>query len=338
MDKILALYDSDSVYATRFMEYFSREEMEDFEIVTFTCTDHIVRYMLTHCIYVLLFGDKVEIDAIPINKINHVYHLIENQAKDKESQFPTIIKYQSVKQIMKRVLSDLSERGENVYNQDPNHITVQTLFAPHPQLETISYAWSLSAMNSEQKNTLFVLFDLFPIPLLSPISNMPCLSDLIYYLKEKNNVPAKLQSLVKEFSSTGMNNSINYLSGIYHCSDLLSLTKEDVRNLVELLKTKTGYHSIIFYLGFASEAMMELMNLSDFVSVLTVDSVYESELIREWKEQMNRIEIPYHPDQYEVIVLQEDDFPKLPVSFFELSQSLAWESALHSLNSHEARR
>ncbi len=335
MNKILALYDSDVVYVTRFMEYFSKSEILEFNIVVFTSINTMKQYADSHSIEVLLFGDNVTLEDLVTEHIRYIFRLTDHQPPEGENQYQGILKYQSVKQILMQVLTIISQKEEHPQTQKSGETTILTIVTSIPQLETLSFAWAFSAMRSEQSKTLFTLFDLIPIPFLSHINHQNNnLSDLIYYLKEGNNITSRFHSLEQSFQLMNMNQSIHYLSGIHHCSDLLSLSKEDIRTLFESIRNNTNYETAIFYVSFASEAMMEVLNLSDTVLVLSLDSDYECACLNEWKSQMDRIGLSHQSDKYQFITIhKEDGSSKLPITIQELSQRYEWERAREYLNS-----
>ena len=337
MEKTLALFDSDAIYATRFMEYFSKEEIPEFDIITFTSPDNITQYMASHIIDVLLIGDNINLEGVPIEQIRHLYQLTDTHQSDSNNIYPTILKYQSAKAILKRVLSDQSVENERSVIHNASQTAILTIVTPIPHLETLSFSWALTTLMSEQSNLLFTLFDLFPIPYLTPNNNNQKLSDLIYYLKENSNLSVKLQALVQTLHLAGMNKAVDYLSGIYHSSDLLSLNKEDINNLVGALRTGMNYTTVVFYVNFATEAMMELMKLSDSVMVVSFDSAYERALLNEWNAQMERIGLSVHSDQYHFVTLNHEE-GSIPTTLQELKQSMAWESATQCLNIYEIGR
>ena len=295
MDKILALYDSDTVYVTRFIEYFSKTRMPDYQIIAFTSSESLKAYLSTNMIDVLLLGDKHELEPAVQNKINAIYQLVEYPTTSKE-------------------------------DHPPNQTNIISLFVPSPGFESLSFAWSLNAMLSNEKS-LFILFDLFSISLLSPTNINRDLSDLIYFLKEKSRVKIDVLSFIKEIKSVGYEDTLKYISGIYHASDLLALSKEDMNELIKIMKATTDYQNIIFYISFMSEAMMELLDLSNSIAVLTTNQRYEQELIREWKEQMLRSGFSVDMARYQLVSLSKEEYRAIPISLYELTQSNAWKSA-----------
>lgn len=326
MDKILALYDSDTVYVTRFIEYFSKTRMPDYQIIAFTSSESLKAYLSTNMIDVLLLGDKHELEPAVQNKINAIYQLVEYPTTSKEDNPPSIHKYQSAKQMIHNVISDLSKKKTGQEDHPPNQTNIISLFVPSPGFESLSFAWSLNAMLSNEKS-LFILFDLFSISLLSPTNINRDLSDLIYFLKEKSRVKIDVLSFIKEIKSVGYEDTLKYISGIYHASDLLALSKEDMNELIKIMKATTDYQNIIFYISFMSEAMMELLDLSNSIAVLTTNQRYEQELIREWKEQMLRSGFSVDMARYQLVSLSKEEYRAIPISLYELTQSNAWKSA-----------
>lgn len=328
MDKIFALFDSDVFYATRFMEYFTRNEIPGFEVVVFSQLDSIQSYISEHVIEVLLLGEQVNLEETALENIRQVYQLSDGKYQEADERFPSILKYQSVKEVINKVLSDYTHTRSNINHPDPSHKTILSIYAPLSQLETLSFAWSLNTIMSERNKVLFVLLDLYPIKILSmQNSNNQNLSDFIYYLKENTNIADNLRLLVQNFTWTG-GSSISYLSGIHHSSDLLSLSREDIQHFTEELRRNSQYDSVIIYTNYASDAIMELMNLSDSVCITSLDTAYERAVVQEWDRQMERVGISTRNEKYKFVTLrQEDSRKRLPLTIEELIQSQSWESA-----------
>lgn len=329
MDKVLALYDTDVTYATRFMEYFTKAELPGVEIITFTTLDNLEKYLRSHTIEVLILGEGINIDDGLIDHIHHIFQLADKNNIDNKEKYTSILKYQSVKDILKHVLSKLPEVGYPPNVTSSNQKTIYTIYSPYPQLETLSFSWSLSSIMSEQNEVLLVLFDLYPILLLSPMNNQnKNLSDFIYFLKDKTSISNKIDSLIQVFRPNNSNHDVSYISGIYHNSDLLSLTEEDINLLIDTIKSYTRYSKIIFHVGFTSQSMLEIMRNSDKIMITSSDSPYDRAVFKEWEDQLDRIGITYREDKFKLITLQkETDLTNLPMTISDLTQSLAWESA-----------
>jgi hypothetical protein len=311
------------------MEYFTKAELPGVEIVTFTTIDNLEKYLLSHKIDVLLLGEGINIDDGLIDHIHHLYQLTDKIDKDNNEKYTSILKYQSVKDILKHSLSELLEVGNLPNETSSNQKTIYTIYSPNPQFETLSFSWSLSSIMSEQNEVLLVLFDLFPVLSLSPLINQnKNLSDFIYYLKDKTSLADKMDSLIQVFHPNNSNHAVSYLSGIYHNSDLLSLTEDDINLLIDTIKSNTQYSKIIFHIGFTSQSMQEIMRRSDKLIITTGESPFDRAVLKEWEDQLDRIGLTYREDKTKLITLhKETDITNLPMTVSDLTHSLAWESA-----------
>ena len=153
------------------------------------------------------------------------------------------------------------------------------------------------------------------------------LMEFIYFLKENTNIIMKMKSLLS------YNENLSYLSRIIHGSDILSLNKEDIKRWVEELRSHTDYHTVVFCIGCYTEAMIELMNLSDTVLVAATESPYEKAVLKEWEQQMKRIGIATSDEKYQYLRLSNDTIMEpVPVSFGDLARSSSWLYAQQYLN------
>ncbi|HWT26484.1 MAG TPA: hypothetical protein VN131_00960, partial [Mobilitalea sp.] len=90
MDKVLAIFDSDSIYATRFMEYLKKRKDFDFDVIVFTRKDSLEEYLKNHRIELLLLGEGIDSGELAKDNIKYLYRLSERPVKDKGSEYPLI--------------------------------------------------------------------------------------------------------------------------------------------------------------------------------------------------------------------------------------------------------
>ncbi|MDF2943155.1 MAG: hypothetical protein K0S01_2013 [Herbinix sp.] len=330
MEKIFAIYDSDLIYATRFMEYFKKKKEFNFEISAFTKKESLEEFLQFHQIEILLLGEQASPDDLPIEKIKYIYQFTDDPNEEKRIDQPLIFKYQSVEVIMAEVFNNYIKR-ENVSQLKSNSKTTKiiSIYSPISGIEKLAFAWSLSILLSEQKKVLFVPMDLLPVQLLSFVNNTnQFLSEFIYYLKENSNIIIKMRSLL---SYSG---NLSYLVGLAHGFDLLALNNGDIRRWGDELKINTDYQTIIFYIGGYTEAMVELVNISDSVIIPKIETNYESMMLQEWDRQMEQIGVDTNHDKFQNIQIQEEDrLGKENITLQELTNSLTWSIAKKYINS-----
>ncbi|MBC7884458.1 MAG: hypothetical protein H7X99_03240 [Saprospiraceae bacterium] len=333
MEKILAIYDSDVIYATRFMEYFKKKKDFNFEISAFTRKDSLKEFLLLHRIEILLIGNEIILEEISSENIKYNYQLVEDIRNERAIEQACIFKYQSAQAVMAEVIADyVKKENETQVNYNPTGVEIISVFSPILNAAKLSFAWSISTLLSESKKVLFVPLDLLPIQLLSSVdSTSQSLSEFIYYLKENPNIIMKMKSLL------AYDGNLSYLTGLTHGFDLLSLIKEDICKWIEELKTHTDYQTVVFYLGYYADPIIELMNQSDSVFILSAGSQYEKMVLKEWEHQMDRIGFDTKKDKFLRIQVEEEDV-QAPFTIQELKNSSTWATALRFIKKEEGGR
>jgi hypothetical protein len=288
MEKILAIFDSDITYASRFMEYFQRRRDFNFEISAFSKRDSLEEFVKQHNIEILLFGEGINPQEIPKDHIKYIYGITQYPVKENNSEYPCIYKYQPAGSIMSQVILDYN-RNENIqdYFLGTGEGKIITVFAPIPEVSKWLFSWSLSLQLSEKNKVLFIPLDSLPAPeLYTEEGAHHGLSEFIYYLKENNpNLMSKMKALLRN------SNRLDYLSGLSQGMDLFSLNNEEVGKWLEELKSHTEYEVIVFYISHYSYSLREFLKKSATIFAVLSDTPYERAVIKEWERQMEFIDL-----------------------------------------------
>lgn len=302
MEKLLAVFDTDILYASRLMEYFKRSDWDYFEILLFTKKESLIDFLKYQNIEVLLYGGESFPGDLPENSIKHVFWLTndKNLTSDKQE---IIFKFQSAGKIASDIISHYT-RLENISHKTVyDDVQFISIFAPLPGVEKLSYAWSLAKKLSNNKKTLFVSLDLLPTTYLIKDENTgQSMSELLYYLKENNS------NLITEFDSyINYSERLSYISRPSHGFDLLSLSTEDISRLLEEIRKHKEYECVIFYLGIYTEASMYILGHSHEICIATCDIPYEEYVIREWERQVELTGMKIEQLKYHRIILPTVD-------------------------------
>lgn len=329
MKKILAIYDSDVFYATRFMEYFRNKSDFEFEISAFTLQDSLLTYLKHRRVEILVLGKPVPIEGTAKDNIRYIYQLSEERIPVQNEEHPTIFRYQRAQSVMDELMADYMKRNDEI-EVGVNHkaMDIITVFSPKAGIEELSYAWSGAFLLSKRKKVLFIPLELIPAHSLSFLeASKQNLSEFIYYLKEKTEIIAKMKSLLS------YHGNLSFLSGSEHGFDLLALNREDIRKWISELRHHSDYQMVIFFIDHYNDAAVELMHLSNSVMITTDQSAYQNRVLKEWEGQMQRLGYPMEPDKYRRIILQKEPAASAGYgSLQELTYSLAWYSASQYLN------
>ncbi len=329
MKKMMAVYDSDVFYVTRFMEYFKNKSDFDFELSAFTLQESLLSYLLQHRVEILLLAAPVLLEEAVRDNVGYIYELSGSHNKTMDKEQPVIFKYQSAQAVMDELKTDYIRRLKvRSFEGNPSTMELITIFSPKAAMEELSYAWSTAFLLARNRKTLFVPLEVLPAHSLSFIdTSMQKLSEFIYYLKENPNITGRMNSLLN------YHGTLCYLAGIGHGFDLLSLNREDIHKWVSELRLHTDFQTVVFYLDYYDTAGAELMKLSDRILLPSHQTSYYNRVLKEWEEQMERLGNPVEESRYHLIDLnRESDSMQAYRSLQELTQSTAWTSAMQYLN------
>lgn len=287
MDKLLAIFDTNSLYASRLMEYLKKSDLEGFDILLFTKKESLADFIKYQEVDILLLGGDRLFEEIPKESIKYIFWLSEDKGymKDKHD---TIYKYQSAANITSEILSLYTRLEDENHNSLYGDVRFVVVYPPVPGIEKISYAWSLAKKLSKTRKVLFIAFDIFPTSCISRHEDMgQSMSELLYYLKEsKSDYMDRLKSYIS------YSEKLSYLSGPAHGFDLLSLGNEDIIRFMEDLREHADYEIIIFYLGIYTEGSMEILSRCNEICIATCSLPYEELVVSEWERQMELIGMP----------------------------------------------
>lgn len=287
LEKLLAVFDTDMLYASRLMEYFKKSDWEDFEILLFTKKESLSDFLTYQQVDILLYGGDELLEELPKENIKYVFWLTTDmkQINDKEE---IIYKYQAAGNIASDILSRYTRLEDSNQNNAISNVRFISVFSPVPGEGKVSYAWSMAKELSKRRKVLFIAFELLPTDII-PRKEDPgqSMSELLYYLKESNS-----DYIDKLKSYLNYSEKLSYLTGLAHGFDLLSLSKEDMGRFMEDIKKHLDYESVIFYHGIYTEASMEALSRSNEICLVTCDLPYEELVVKEWERQMQLIGVP----------------------------------------------
>ncbi|HHT97774.1 MAG TPA: hypothetical protein GXZ90_07760 [Clostridiales bacterium] len=279
----LAICDSDIEYSTRLMNYLKRNQSMNLDISIFTKTNSLEEFLHIrqdeHC--VILINENMMSE----NGILEMYKntLILTEVQDKVNHGDEyLFKYQNVSNILNSILS-LHMNGASKYQKkfSGDKKRILTIFDMNNDLIKLKLSWLISRNLSQYKKTLFIILDIFNTSINNnDISNFN-LSELIYYSKDTSNLEGKLLNLLE------VENHLEYISGITHPFDILSLEKENIMAIINEIKTRTDFEYIVFYSNVFTSAINDIMNISEDICIPIIESNYENAILMEWDRQYN---------------------------------------------------
>ncbi len=287
MEKLLAVFDTDFLYASRLMEYLKKTDRDIFEVLLFTKRESLVDFLKYQSVDILLYGEEALFEELPKENIKYLF-LLSADKKHVKNKLEIIYKYQAAGRIASDILSCYTRLEDNNQNHVIGNVSFIAVFTPVPGAEKRCYAWSLAKELSYKRKVLFIALEQLPtLSLLGQEDSGQSMSELLYYLKEsESNYMDKLKSYL------AYSEKLSYLSGPTHGFDLLSLSKEDIAKFMDDIRKHSDYEMVVLYLEIYTEGSMEALRLSNEVCLATCSSPYEELIVKEWERQMELIGVP----------------------------------------------
>ena len=271
---ILAIYDKDTAYACRLMEYLNQNEGFFLEARVFTDLLHLQDYLEEVQIEVLLVGEMISLDTIEKEHIRHIMLLSEHGMVYEESEYPHLYKYQSMEGLVKEIGLCYTGAGARVIPgllEMENDKTLIAVFSPFggsgKTLFSIALGQALSegagiynenpdTPGNRRHTTRRVLY--IGMEMMSSFEAEENirgnLSDILYWVRERKEGCLAGLTLMTE-----KRGDLDCIFSSDYYEDLLDLTKEDMDFLIKELCKNTPYEVIIFDIGCWNPATFYLL-------------------------------------------------------------------------------
>ena len=224
--------------------------------------------MLTECaeagnIDVLLAGEEVagELHGLA-GKISRIMRLSEGNQVKEASEYYLLFKYQPAQEIVKEVLEQIAEDDNIAFTKafsQRRAVDFIGVYAPFGGSGVTEYAVSLAGKLAEKGKVLYISLEQFHSLVFLQEKKKETISyrgmsEVVFYLKQrKEKLALKLETVVASWSGA------DYIFAVEDYRDLYSLSSEDVHQFLNVLSGQTDYETVIFDIGFLSEAALALM-------------------------------------------------------------------------------
>lgn len=268
MRKILAICDLEVAYATHFMEYMNNRRKIPFEVQAFTSLDKVKEVVEQLSIEILLISERAlqnrekEVSGWDIQQ---VIVLGEGMQVEKQDEYPTVSKYQSSDSVIREVMAVYA--AEKKDNQTVSMIKKETkvigVYSPVGRCQKTSFAITLGQFLAKEHSALYINMESCAgFEALFEQSYDRTLSDIIYYLRQKTN------TMIHHISSAvcSMEN-LDYLPPVIFPQDLASVTVEEWRELLQLLRQESPYEVVVLDIGDGISDVYGVLELCDRVFV-----------------------------------------------------------------------
>ena len=256
MEKIIGIFDEQTVYAERLKRYINEKKDIGCYAVTFREEQELTDFCGRRKLSLLLLGgapaDHVTRIVLPYGV--RVFVLSEEEPEQEEGEeYSVLFRYQKAGEIVRRMLLSEMAREERLSE-------LYTVFSPEAAALAATYADKLSETLSKKGKTLLLSWDPFGG---AGRNEEECegtsISELLYFMRKDRQQARKL------FENLPKKQGCDYFCGPEFCSDLWQYSAEEMTRLVECCREYGGYRHVIFLAGAFHEGVIAIMNQSERV-------------------------------------------------------------------------
>ncbi len=302
MEKVIAVYDVDPVYAQRFADVVNQKEKVPFEVIPFTTLEKLKEYVNHNSVEILLVSDSVPKEQVEEIKAGSVVTLAEGEVVSAQDSYPSVYKYQAADSVIREVMACYCEQPvENPLVMTGKRSRVLGVYSPIGRCLKTSLALTLGQQLVKEGTVLYVGLEEFSG--FSKFIDGQCksdFSDVLYFFRQGNLDIMRLRSLAYTWKE------MDYLPPVRYPEDLEQLTGEEAGILVEKLAAEMGYRYIIVDVGRPGRNLLPVLERCDVIYMPVKEDGVSSSKLEEFeeylditghqpmREKIRRVKLPYH--------------------------------------------
>lgn len=240
----LAMVEQDSNYAKKLINNFQMLYGDKIEVYYFSSYEFFEEYIKDNLIHIALIGEETEIDGESMREDISWAYLVSGKEIEEYRGKPAVCKYQKVELIYKNVLSLFAEMEQTLLVKGvrgKNKIMLFTSAQGGAGSSALAAAYAVNKAGGGA-SVIYTTLDRFQRTgsYFAGEGGMS-FSDVIYAIKSKKaNLAIKLESILKKDKS-----GVNFFDTVKNAYDMLELTEEDMRQLLNALRSMEGYEYIV---------------------------------------------------------------------------------------------
>ena len=302
----LWIADSDVSYMEAFREYVNLKKSHLFQVRMCTDKEQLTRIFSEEEIEVVLLTAEWYLVCKDLIHSECVILLSEGSLPRELSKQRAVYKYQSVENILREILFYYSEieTEEELFTGVHRDNRVIGVYSPADGIYKYGYksrfALGLGQVLSENRNVLYLNLEECSGLLEILGGSHWNLSDLIYFLRQKNKTPFlyRLNSMVQKFDK------LDYVPPCESYRDFQEITVEEWQKLLYLIRTQSSYDFVILDFGHQTGHEPELLRQCDGIYMPTQEDIISQGKINQWEryiqildgmdilERLQKLELP----------------------------------------------
>lgn len=285
MNRVMAVYDVDKVYAERFADFINEKGKIPFSVIAFTSIEKLKEYISLNKVEILLINAASiteELESLPVGK---VVRLSDGEAVPTETKHSYVYKYQAADSLIREVISCY---GEEVQSEQIDGInkrsSVMGVYSPVGRCLKTSFSLTLGQLLSRDNKVLYLNFEKYSgfSKLMNEEFNMD-LADIMYFYKQGNWNCLQLNRAVYTIGN------LDYIPPVRCPEDMQQISPEELAEFTKLLASGSQYEIIILDLGEIGKRVTELLKICDVVYMPVKDDCVSAAKVEEFEEYLQAI-------------------------------------------------
>lgn len=200
MEKILAIYDEDSLYCKRLSLYLRQNTKLPFQIYPLSKAENFAEFCKKKKPDLLLLSEK-KAKALPLSSgIGRILYLSEEKLLNEKKQENTIYKYQSADRIMREILLQYGEL-ELLEETRQGKADIFMVYSPLGRVGKTALSLEVADILGKDRKTLYISLSEFGAIGKKNPEEKECLTEALYHFKENNLSPIILRAISYERDS-----------------------------------------------------------------------------------------------------------------------------------------
>lgn len=278
MEKIIGIYDEQTVYAERLKRYINEKKDIGCFAVSFREEQELKDFCGQKKLNCLVLGGKraAHPECLPVPYGVRLWVLSEEEPEQEEEDgYGVLFRYQRAGELVRRMLVSELAREER-FSQ------LFTVCSPENPESAAQYADKLVKKLSEKGKTLFLPWDPFGGfgRTADGSAAGASISELLYLVRKDRVLARQL------FEGLPKKNGADYFCGPDYCTDLWQYSAEEMSQLIACCCEYGGYHQVVFLAGAFHEGVVSVLGQSSRVYLVCSGTEEAEGRKREFYRQM----------------------------------------------------
>ena len=255
--KLLVLCDPEKDYVQHMADYLRRKKDMDWDVCIFTAKEELQKFCAEEAIEILLISETAYgeyVKELPVK----LPVLLNESGIVREKRMANIDKYQSAEKVWQELLRLYMEKSGETFPKVGGWKKGKLIgmYSPVRRCLQSTFALTMGQLLAEKHSTLYVSFEFYAGLEAWQERSGQDLSVLLYYQQNRpESFGTQLQTLVKKIGN------LDYVSSMANGENLLYITPEQWKSLIQALLNSGDYEYIILDLSESIQGLFEILRL-----------------------------------------------------------------------------